>query len=217
MVASLTSPADIVNAALSGMRYQGRIGWLYEGSVASKKALDIYAQARDFLLAGSDWGFPRGDTVLTLLKSAPTGGYIPGINPWNPAANPPLPYLFEYAYPADALRIRRVRAPLIFVPNFLPRYNAFQEANDNVPLAGQSTAPGRVILCNVGHAIGTYVRQVTDMTQWDVGFVDAFIAEIRRRIEAALVEPAQGMAQEEQFRAQVSVATQAEAMSQQGR
>lgn len=187
MTASLQSPADIVNAALAGLKYPLRVGDLYDGTPAAKKALDIYAQARDALLRYSDWGFPRGDLTLTLLKSAPLTGYNPPVG-WNPVANPPLPYLYEYAYPADCLMLRSIRPTPIFLPEFVPRPYVFEIANDNVPISGQSAAPGRVILCYCANAIGTYCRQVTDMTQWDVGFVDALIRDLQARLGPALDE-----------------------------
>ena len=106
MTASVSSPADIVNLSLSRAGFTQRVGNLYDGSAFSKRALDIYGQTRDALLHNADWGFPRRDTNLTLLKTAPSGGYVPGSSPWNPATNPPRPYFFEYAYPGDCIYLR---------------------------------------------------------------------------------------------------------------
>lgn len=182
MAASVQSPADIVNLALSRSGRTERVGNLYDGSEFAKRALSLYGQTRDALLRNADWGFPRRDVTLTLLKSAPGGGYVPGISPWNPAANPPRPYLYEYAYPSDCLILRALRAPDIFQPNFTPLPQNFEIANDAVPVTGQSNPPGRVILCYLGDALATYCGQVTDMTQWDVGFVEAMTNEIARAL-----------------------------------
>ena len=43
MTASTSSPADIVNQALVLLGHPGRVGSLYDGSMAAKKALDIFA------------------------------------------------------------------------------------------------------------------------------------------------------------------------------
>lgn len=188
MTAGLSSPADIVNAAASSLKLPLRVGDLYDGSPLATKALDIYIQARDALMRADDWGFPRGDIALTLLKQAPAFGYTPPTVPWNPITNPPLPYMYEYAYPADCLMLRSIRPTPVFVPNFRPVPYVFEIANDNVPVTGQQTAPGRVILCYCANAIGTYCRQVTDMTQWDVGFTDAFIRELQQRLGPAFEE-----------------------------
>jgi hypothetical protein len=184
MVASVQSPADIVNLGLSRSGNSERVGNLYDGSEFSKRALSLYSQTRDALLREADWGFPRRDIELTLLKVAPAGGYVPGFTAWNPAANPPRPYQFEYAYPSDCLMLRALRPPTIFQPNFTPTPQNWEIANDAVAVAGQATAPGRVILCYLGDAIATYCGQVTDMTQWDVGFVEAVANEIARALSA---------------------------------
>jgi hypothetical protein len=185
MVASISSPADIVNLSLSRSGRSERVGSLYDGSAFSKRALDLYAQTRDALLREADWGFPRRDTVLTLLKASPLGGYVPGVTPWDPAANPPRPYQFEYAYPSDCIILRALRAPDIFQPNFTPYPQNFEIANDATPVTGQTVPPGRVILCYLAFAIATYCGQVTDMSQWDIGFVEAMANEMARAFNAS--------------------------------
>jgi hypothetical protein len=184
LTASVQSPADIVNLALSRAGASQRVGNLYEGSEFAKRALDVFGQTRDALLRQGDWGFPRRDLVLTLLKSAPNGGYVPGFSAWNPQTNPPRPYLFEYAYPADCMLLRALRPPTTFQPNFYPCPQNFEIANDTVPVNGVGAAPGRVILCYLGGALATYVGQVTDMTQWDIGFVEAMANEMARTFSA---------------------------------
>jgi hypothetical protein len=189
MVASVNSAMDLCNIALVKLGWRGkRIGFMFEGSQPSKAFLALYAQTRDAILRQSDWGFPRGDANLTLLKAAPSGGYgsAPGLKPWNPATNPPPPYLFEYEYPEDALLIRSVNPPVNFVPNFLPTAHPYEIANDATPLPDQENAPARVILCYVPSAVATYLRQVTDMTQWDVGFVELLTDELGRRVAPSL-------------------------------
>lgn len=184
MVASLSSAGDIVNAALSRIGRPESIGNLFDGSEFAQQALNIFSTTRDALLREADWGFPRRDVVLTLLKSAPAGGYVPGVSDWNPGLNPSRPYFFEYAYPADCIMLRALKAPDIFQPNFSPYPQNFEIANDAVPVTGQPTAPGRVILCYQGDAIATYCGQVTDMTQWDISFVEALTNEMARAFSA---------------------------------
>lgn len=184
MVASVQNPADIVNASLARIGRPESIGSLYDGSEFAQQALATYGQTRDALLREADWGFPRRDVVLTLLKSAPGGGYVPGINPWDAGVNPPRPYQFEYAYPTDCIMLRALKPPDIFQPNFAPYPQNFEIANDAVPVTGQDTAPGRVILCYLEDAVATYCGQVTDMAMWDIGFVEALINEMARTFNA---------------------------------
>jgi hypothetical protein len=175
LTASLQSPTDIVNAALTRLGFKDRVGSMYEGSKASKKALDIYGQTRDQLLREGMWPFSQRDTAATLIKSAPVGGYIPP-TVWN-STYPPLPWQYEYDYPDDCLEVRAVKPAPILIPNFAPRPFLFTVANDSNQ---------RVILSNVANAIITYVGQVTDPTDMPPDFVEAFVASLARRLAPVL-------------------------------
>ena len=179
--AGVQSPADLANLAFVRMGYKLRVGSLYDGSKAAKYALDIYAQTRDEELRSFDWGFAERNIALTLLKQAPVGGYIPP-TVWNEAVNPPVGYVFEYAYPADCLKVRSVKQTPLFFPNFDPQPNIWSVANDDA-----YSPPQRVVLCNVPNALMVYTGQVTDPTTWDVGFVEAFAASLARHLGPVLV------------------------------
>lgn len=179
MPASMTSPADVVNVALARIGYKLRVGSLYDGSLASSKALDIYAQTRDELLRQNDWQFAERNVALTLLKAAPPGGYVPP-NGWT-SAFPPLPWLFEYDYPTDCLKVRSLKPTSIFVPNFDPQPNVYGLANDN-----SYTPAAKVILCNVPSAILTYTGQVTDPATWEADFGEGVAAALGRRLSPVL-------------------------------
>lgn len=180
MVASVTSPADVVNLALQRIGYKGRVGNLFEGSTAAKDALDVYAQTRDELLRKGDWGFAERNVSPLLLKSAPATGYTPP-DVWTPA-NPPLPWRYEYAYPDDCLDVRAIKPPSVFVIDFDPQPVVFTIANDN-----QLNPPRKVILCNVADAILTYTGQVTNPATWEPDFIEAFAAALGRRLAPSLV------------------------------
>jgi hypothetical protein len=180
MTTAITSPEDIVNLALGRIGYKGsRVGSIYEGSRASKKALDIYAQTRDELIRDGEWEFAERIVAGTLLKQAPPS-YV--ATPWSAATNPDLPWLFSYAYPSDCLDVRSVRQTPMFVPNFDPQHNVFSLGNDNA-----LNPPQRVILCNVPNALVTYAGRITDPTTFDPGFVEEFAAALGRRLAPGLV------------------------------
>lgn len=180
MVASVQSPADVVNVALVRIGFKQRIGNLYDGSEASVQALDVYAQTRDEVLRQFDWGFAERNVGLTLLKQAPPGGYTPPTY-WSPIY-PPLPWMFEYAYPADCLKVRAVKPTPIFIPEFDPQPYVFSVDNDS-----SLAPPAKVILCNVPLAILAYTGQVTDPTNWEPDFVETLSAALGRRLAAVLV------------------------------
>ena len=179
MTTAISSPAAIVNLSLARIGFKGRIGSLYDGSTAAKKALDLYSQTRDELIRDGNWEFAERIVAGTLVKQAPPS-YI--TTPWSAAANPDLPWLFSYAYPSDCLKVRSVRQTPMFVPNFDPQHNVFSLGNDT----GSNPAV-RVILCNVANALITYAGQVTDPTSWDSEFTEALASALGRRLAPALV------------------------------
>lgn len=179
--AAIQNPADLANNALVRMGYKLRVGSLYDGSFASKKILDVYAQTRDELLRAFDWDFADRNVNLTLQKSAPAGGYIPP-TVWDPTIYPALPWAFQYAYPGDCLKLRAVKPVPLFIPNFTPQPYTFEISNDN-----SLSPPQRVINCNVANAYAVYTGQITDPTNWDVGFVEEFAASLGRHLGPALV------------------------------
>jgi len=195
-VAALTSPEDIINAALAKIGYRRRVGSIWEGSDASKVALDVYAQTRDDIMRTNDWGFARRDATLTLQKSAPPGGYA--VTPWNPNVNPAPPYSYQYAYPSDSLRIRAIRNADPFLVNYDPRDHLFTVANDETFTPAQ-----KVVLTDVGPvAIATYSAQITDPAQMDADFVEVLIDAMGKRLGAALEKlDASRMAEQDELRA----------------
>ena len=179
--AAVQSPADAANLALTRMGYRLRIGSLYDGSLAAKKLLDVYAQTRDALLRSFDWQFAERNLKMTVLKSAPAGGYFPPSS-WDQNVNPSLPWQYEYAYPSDCLKVRAVKPPASFVQNFDPQPTIFSVENDPT-----FTPPQRVIMCNVQDAVLVYTAQITNPTTWDVGFVEAFSADLAKHVSAGLL------------------------------
>lgn len=200
MVASLSNPADIVNASLVRVGYKHLIGNLYDGSEAAQTALAVYGQTRDALLKGSDWGFAQRNIALTLLKSAPPGGYIPP-TVWDPVINPPLNFSYEYGYPDDCLKVRSLRPTPFFIPNFDPTPIEFSIDNDS------AYAPARrVILTNLVSAICVYTGRITDPTTMAVDFVQTFIESLGEPLAAALTAPQIAQAEAAESRADKAMA-----------
>ncbi len=180
MPSSSTTAADIVNASLVRIGWRQEVASLYDGSAAAQLALNIYGQTRDELLRKMNPGFAQRNAVLTLLKSAPDS-YIPGVNPWDPTVNPPVNWLFEYAYPDSCLKVRAVKPTPLFFPNVDPQDNIFSIDNDNYLNPAQ-----RVILCNVPNALVVYIGRVTDPATMDVGFIEALTQALGERLAPGL-------------------------------
>jgi hypothetical protein len=199
MVVSVQSPTDVVNLALVRIGYPLRIGNLFDGSRAAKKALDIYSQTRDELLRQDDWGFAERNQSLTLLKQAPPGGYI-SVGGWTPDY-PSIPWVYEYAYPSDCLKVRAVKPEPVFIQEFDPQPFLYSVENDKF-----LTPPQKVILCNVPSVILTYTGQITDPTDWEANFVEVLASALGRRLAPALVnlDAAKLAAQDEAVSMQVA-------------
>lgn len=180
MVAIITSPEDAINLALGRIGKSDSIGSIFEGSMAARQALNIYSQTRDEMLRAVDYGFAERNVNLTLLKQAPATGYFPP-NAWNGTVNPPPPWVFEYTYPDDCLKVRSIKPVPLFVMNFDPQPNVFAVENDNYFVPSR-----KVILCNVPGAMMVYTGQITDPTRWESDFIDAMAGKLALRLAPVL-------------------------------
>lgn len=170
----ISSPEDVINASLGRIGYPLRIGSIFDGSEAAKAALDIYGQTRDEMMRDGEWEFVERNLNAVLLKMAPAGGYFV---PWDPVNNPPVPWAYEYAYPEDCLKVRNVRTAPIFLVEVDPQPSLFSIYNDNA-----YTPARRTVLSNTANAILVYAGRVTDPLTWPVGFTEALIAALARRL-----------------------------------
>ena len=178
---SIRSPADLANNSLTRMGFKLRVGSLLDGSDHARHILDVYGQTRDEMLGSFDYDFAERVVQLTVLKQAPTQGYVPP-NLWDGTLNPPPGFLYEYAYPSDAIKIRAIKSTPVFAINYDPQANTFTEANDNY-----YTPPQRVILSNVPNPFCTYTGRVTDPATWSVSFADSLAARLSVLLGPSLV------------------------------
>lgn len=187
-----SSVEQIVNQGLMGARSTRRIATIYEGSEQAKIALELYGQARDELLDAKDWSFSRRTAPLTLLKGPPpNGGYDP-LNPWS-NLYPAPGFLYEYAYPTDAVDLRAIIPMPGAMPDLDPRPAVWRVDNDPTPIVSGDppTAAGpeaKVIFCNVTNAMGVYRSRVTNPAVFDPGFTAALVALLAERFAVALGE-----------------------------
>jgi hypothetical protein len=164
MASSVNSPEDVINLSLVRMGYKTRIGSIWEGSMAAKKALDIYAQTRDAVLREGDWQFAEQITAATLTGNAA-----------------PFPWSFEYVYPTNCIKVRNL---------FSSTYAA--DTNNPTPTlwtVADNAAAQKVIWSKAAGATLVYTAQVTNPANWEPGFVEALVAALARRLAAVLVSP----------------------------
>jgi len=164
MAVGYASPEDCINAALRACGYPRAIAEIYEGSRASRVAVEVYGPARDGLLQSQDWDFSFREVALT-----PTAG-----------GAKILGFSQEYNYPADALRIAYVHGT-IPNPNNDPQPVRFKTYNDST-----LGTPAKVIATNQAAAVCGYYAQITDPLTWNAAFTQAFVALLAKLFSFAL-------------------------------
>lgn len=165
MPASVQNPADVVNLALVALGYEDRIGNIFEGSDAARKALDIFIETRDEVLRSKDWPFALRQRAGVAAASAVSG------------------WAHSWAYPDDCIRVRYVAPSTIPTPNYDPQPVLWTIFND------RSVSPAiKVILSQITPISINYVGQITDMTTWEPLFVNAVVEALAAKLGPSLVK-----------------------------
>lgn len=154
---------DFVNMALDEIGYPNHIGDIFEGSPAARVALEIYGQTRDELFQEGEWPFAQREIVLTVVA----------------AQTAPTPWLYEFNYPADCLRIKYIRpGPLTggTIDND-PQPVLFRPWNDQRP-----ATPVRAILCSLASPVLIYVGKVTNPAAWPPEFIKALVRKLAEKM-----------------------------------
>ena|ERR1035441_1179755 len=196
----MTSPVDITNRALQAIGTRSTIASMSEGSNESNNASLCYAATRQEVIRAAPWNFATATAALALLKSAP--GTIE--NPagttvaWTQASQPPPGWSYEYAYPDDCLRARKVvmnySAPQGgSVPLFptgtaaaLPFWDLPGQRFQVTADTDASGNPFTCILANIDQAILCYLRDITIEDIWDTLFTDAMVKALGGKLALAL-------------------------------
>lgn len=94
-------PQDVANQALDMAGIDFTLGDLEEGSRPAQILLRSYGQSLRQLLRGANWNFARKTAPMTLLGDAT--GQTPNVG--NQVT---VPWLYSYAWPTDAMKVRFV-------------------------------------------------------------------------------------------------------------
>lgn len=181
----MTSVVDVCNEALLSIGARATISSLSDPSPAANACALVYTPKVQMILRAANWNCARRQSFLTELKSL----YINGAISTNP---PPQPFLFEYLYPSDCLKVR-------FVPQVLgnqltgtapplttgsgqypvaPRFTRFVPFVIGIDTDAANN-PLKVILTNQCKAQAIYtadISQVPDL--WDSQFHAAAVATV---------------------------------------
>jgi len=169
----MTTSADIVNESLELIASQAQITALNDGSVEGNAAAVVYAPTVQLLLRQLDPDFAR----LPSFELSVTA-----------AASVPSPWAYEYAYPADCLRLRQL-APPASGPGSLA------DPFDPVPIRGEvafdpngqgANKPAKVILSNQQSALATYTTSLVTEDDWDPAFREAVVRRLANPLAMAI-------------------------------
>jgi hypothetical protein len=133
------TPTDVANEALDSVGWPNVLGDIEDGSEQGAILLRKYRQCLMQLLRSANWDFARKTVPLTLLADA-TG------NTPNVGTAVPIPWIYEYAYPTDCMKVR-------FVPfNYANQADMTPANNIQIPQTPLLTGVGTQAL------IGTRLR-----------------------------------------------------------
>ena len=200
----MTSPVTITNLALDACAVRAQVTSINpsDGSQAGDVASRHYQPRFDALARSAHWQCLRRQTTLTLLKSAqgtPT-------NPTGSLPQPPQPWLYEYALPADYLKARFIPAivqqnvgtvPLmsnisLSPPPFIDRVAVpFVICIDTDSDGNQI----KVMLTNWENAQLVYTARITNPDLWDSQFSMAFVSTLASFMQTPLNANAQLLGQ----------------------
>jgi hypothetical protein len=182
------NPVDLCNIALDQISARTSITGLNPPSppnnVAAQAAARIYQLEADAVFRSAHWNSARVQGTLTLLR-AQVG------TPQNPSGalpTPPIPWLYEYAYPDDCLKVRFVipspQLPATTSPLMTNVGVSYQPlVRTGVPFvpAVDLDSNGnqiKVILTNACMAQAVYTGRIENVDLWDPMLQNAVIGAL---------------------------------------
>lgn len=194
----MTSPVDVANMALDNIGARFSINSLTPPSPPPNADLVArhYQPTVDALLRSAHWNFARKQATLNIIKARqgtpenPSGTTLP---------QPPVPWLYEYAYPTDCMKVRFLipnppqnaqPLPLLAGGTF-PQPPGLYPVGAKFAVASDTDTGGsaiKVILADLQYAQAVYTARIDNPDLWDPSFVLAAAAALG----AWLVRPTNG-------------------------
>jgi hypothetical protein len=157
----MVAVVDIYNMALSRLGTKSTVAATTENSVEAEQLSIHYANARDCVLAGYDWGFARRSlTLARRTETAPTG--------WS----------YLYSYPTNCARFRGIGNPLSF-PVIPFKILSIEDSGGN---------DVKAIAINLTSAEGWFTKIITNTELFDPMFVNALAWELASRVALPITQ-----------------------------
>lgn len=126
-------PEDICNMSLAAAGAERWLGDIRDGSPEANACLRHYGSCMRQLMRAAHWDFLRKTAPLLML--ADVTGQTPNVG-----TQVPVPWTYEYAYPADCMQARFIPQNNFALVTETPASN-ISAANGNLPLLGAGAPP----------------------------------------------------------------------------
>ena len=212
----MPSQTDICNRALSVIGTRSSIASMTENSIEAEACTAHFELSCRALLRLAPWSFARKTVPGALIAAAPGTPENPnGVLPFplvpNIAGNQALqivPWLYEYAWPQDCIRLRQVRQQMQTAVSGTGTVPLWPSADMSDPFLagafpdlGLSVRPNyqlaldtdsqnnqiRTILTNVEYGLIIYTALVDNPNLWDDEFSEAFVFMLASHLVGALI------------------------------
>lgn len=180
---------DLCNLALDQISARSQITGISPASppnnLAAQVASRTYQIQADAVFRAAHWNSARRQKELTLLKSAAGTPQ----NPDGTLPTPPVPFLYEYAWPTDCLKFRflfpqpnlaTAASPPIMTNTGVSSYPVVNTAMPYV-VDIDDDAQGnqiKVLLTNACRATGVYTARINNVDLWDPALQNAVIGAL---------------------------------------
>ncbi len=185
---------SICNRSLLSIGSQSQIASFNEGSAEANACSVLFQPTYESLARSAPWGCLRNQETLTLLAAAqgtpenPDGATLP---------LPPVPWLYQYAYPPLCLQLRFLVPSLPATGSSPPIFSVNTGSPTWLPSGGQipyivayatdaSNNPLNIILTNQSQAIAVYTVNQPNPQIWDSLFQQAMVSSLSAFLAPAL-------------------------------
>lgn len=187
---------SVCNRSLLSIGTRSSIASLTEGSTESNACSILFQPTFESLARSASWNCLRQQASLTLLAAAQgTPENVDGTS----LPLPPVPWLYQYAYPSDCLDVRSIIPAL---PNTTPAGTTplTTASNVNAPWittpyqvnfvvaysTDSSGSPIVTVLTNLSQAIAIYTVNQANPSIWDSLFSQAMVSSLAAYLVPAL-------------------------------
>jgi hypothetical protein len=137
---------QIYNLALARVGHSELVANESEGSIAQITCSLFYEQSRDFVLEDFPWRFAKKRVALAVVSGTP-----------------PAAWAYQYAVPADCVRIRAIAHPNTRTPR----------ADSKIPFERATDGDQQLIFTDLVDAELIYTCKITDPSKFDASFTSA--------------------------------------------